>query len=121
MAVETDAYVLLLAQQATGSSATVHFASERLRREAFNDSANLVNHFQTLMTQLVLAKRSTTLALARNLDASERARAAAEEMLVNREAELVASQRANEGLMAELEAIRNSRNGLGHSPRANNE
>lgn len=107
MAIETDGYVLLLAQQATGSSATIHFASERLRREAFNDCANLVNQFQTLMTQLVLAKRSTTLALAQNLDAAERARAVAEERLVDREEELAASRRANEELMAALEAIRN--------------
>ncbi|KAF7761305.1 hypothetical protein Agabi119p4_10714 [Agaricus bisporus var. burnettii] len=115
MALETDAYVLILAQQATGSSASIHFASERLRREAFGESAALVNKFQSLMTQLVTAKRSTTLALTQNLEASERARAQVEEQLVEREsvvafteAELAASRRANQALLLELEALRSS-------------
>ncbi|XP_006463776.1 hypothetical protein AGABI2DRAFT_120581 [Agaricus bisporus var. bisporus H97] len=109
LAIETDAYILLLAQQTTGSSATVHFTSERLRREAFDESGNLINQFQELMTHLVKAKRSMALALAQNLDTSEKVRIAVMERLEDREAELAASRRANEELMAELEAIRNAR------------
>lgn len=104
-----------MAQQATGSSACIHFASERLRREAFDQCANLVNNFQSLMTQLVIAKRSTTLALTQNLEASEKARAQVEKQLVEREntvanteAELAASKRANQTLLSELEALRSS-------------
>jgi hypothetical protein len=115
MALETDAYVLILAQQATGSSASINFASERLRREAYDQSADLVNEFQSLMTRLVIAKHSTTLALAQNLQASEKARAEAEDQLVRKEnavaaaeAELVASRRANQELLSELETLRNS-------------
>jgi hypothetical protein len=66
------------------------------------------------MTQLVVAKRSTALALAQNLQAAEKARAEAEEKLVEREntvasteAALVASQSANQSLLAELQALRN--------------
>lgn len=67
------------------------------------------------MTRLVIAKRSTTLALAQNLQASEKARAEAEDQLVRKEnavaaaeAELVASRRANQELLSELETLRNS-------------
>ncbi|EKM77073.1 hypothetical protein AGABI1DRAFT_130799 [Agaricus bisporus var. burnettii JB137-S8] len=115
MALETDAYVLVLAQQATGTSASVHFASDRLRREAFYQTTNLFNEFQSLMTQLVIAKRSTALALAQNLEASEKARAEMENKLAEREsqvasteAELMAARNANKEILSELEALRNS-------------
>ncbi|KAF7761295.1 hypothetical protein Agabi119p4_10704 [Agaricus bisporus var. burnettii] len=133
---ETDAYVLLLAQQATGSSAVVHFTSERLRREAFNETSELIDLFQSLITSCVLAKRATTLALARNLEAAEKAQKEVERELAEKEsvvanttralqestaqlserenalrdsrAELVASRLANKELLAQLEALKNT-------------
>lgn len=67
------------------------------------------------MTQLVVAKRSTTLALAQNLEASEKARAEVEEQLADKEnavasaeMELAASRRANQELIMELESLRNT-------------
>lgn len=67
------------------------------------------------MTQLVIAKWLTALALAQNLETSEKARAEAEERLMERnnaiasaEAELAASNSVNQTLLAELEALRAS-------------
>ncbi|KAJ3562027.1 hypothetical protein NP233_g9830 [Leucocoprinus birnbaumii] len=88
--IETDCYMLIMAQQATGSSATIHFASPRLRREGLQETADLINQFQTLMTNLVLAKRNETLALAKQLQkAQEKAKEA------NQAAELSQEQLAS--------------------------
>lgn len=113
---------MVLAQQAIGSSAAVHFTSPRLRREATEEAGDLINDFQSLMTSLVLAKRSEALALAKQLqdaqnrvkesemkeDKAQQATKVAEEKLAQKDAELVASNAYTQQLEAQLQALKNS-------------
>ncbi|EKM78195.1 hypothetical protein AGABI1DRAFT_129324 [Agaricus bisporus var. burnettii JB137-S8] len=120
---ETDAYILVLAQQAKGSSAAVHFVSPRLRREAPDDTIALVNQFQTLMTNLSLAKRAEALELTKQLQTAQAAltnaqeqtkvaedtRKNAELLLKQKDIELGASQAMAQRLLEELSSMQSNR------------
>ncbi|KAF9439869.1 hypothetical protein P691DRAFT_768681 [Macrolepiota fuliginosa MF-IS2] len=67
LAEECNAYIIFMLQQAVGSSATVHYTSPRLCREAKEDTLEIIQQYQTLMNNLVLAKRQEALALAKQL------------------------------------------------------
>ena len=61
MAVQCDAYMMLVCQQASGSSAAVHYTSPRLRKEAKQDTVEIIQNYQSLMNRLLLSRRQDAL------------------------------------------------------------
>ncbi|KAJ3576597.1 hypothetical protein NP233_g335 [Leucocoprinus birnbaumii] len=96
LSLETDSYTLVLSQQASGSSAVVHFSSAQLHREAMDDVTDLINQFQDLMMNL--AKKEA--------EAAQKSVEDAETALKLRDAELAASNVLNADLWKELEELR---------------
>lgn len=106
--------MVLLAQQATGSSAAIHYTSPRLRREAKEDTITLVNQFQSMMTNIILAKREEAFVIAKQLqDAQEMATGAqqqvaeAQEKIHSQEAEIAEIAALVRGLEARLQLLQN--------------
>lgn len=96
-----------MSQQAVGSSATVHYSSPRLRREAKEDTLDIIQQYQTLMNNLVLAKRQEALVLAKQLHDAQDQVAKAKTQAKEADAHIQAQQAqldAQALLVKELEA-----------------
>ena len=113
MAEESDAYIILMSQQAVGSSATVHYTSPRLRQEAKEETLEIIKEYQALMNNLVLAKREEALALAKQLhEAENRANTAknqaeqAQQQIQAQQSQLDAQDLIVKDLQAKLDALK---------------
>ncbi|KAF8869485.1 hypothetical protein BD779DRAFT_1391358, partial [Infundibulicybe gibba] len=68
---ETGCWLVLMAQHASGASVATHFSSSRLRRDAREDTVDLINRFSDLTSAVLMAKRDETLKLAKKLGEME--------------------------------------------------
>jgi len=79
---------MIAAQQPSSSSATTHYTSSRLRRDAPDDTLSLINNFQVLTSNLLTAKREEALQLAKKLAEAERQAEASRVALEEKMAEI---------------------------------
>ena len=104
-----------MSQQAIGSSATIHYTSPRLRKEAKGETVEIIKTYQGLMNNLVLAKREEAKSLAKKLQsAKEETNKAqmearlAEQQVQSQQSQLVAQALLVKELEAKLEALMGS-------------
>lgn len=66
---------MLAAQHSSSGSAATHFTSANLRREAMDDTLEIINKFRLVTSSLLQAKRQDALEIARQLaESNERVR-----------------------------------------------
>ena len=67
---ETNGWLLVAAQHPNSTGQFIHYASSRLRREAKDDTKELVKQFQTTINSLMTARRKDALEMGRALEIS---------------------------------------------------
>jgi hypothetical protein len=104
--------MMLVCQQASGSSAAVHYTSPRLRKEAKQDTVEIIQHYQSLMNRLLLSRRQDALVAIKEKEiaqkeveqAQEKTRQA-EERLKAQETQLEAQTILLQKLQAQMEEL----------------
>jgi hypothetical protein len=76
---ETNSWLFFAAQHPNAAGQFIHYASSRLRREAKDDTKELVKQFQATINALMNARRKDALELGRVLESSRQELAQKEE------------------------------------------
>lgn len=99
--------MMLVSQQAGGSLAAVHYTSPRLRREAKQDTLEIIQGYQSLMNRLFLSRRQDALTALKEKEILEKQAEEAKEATKIAEERIKAQQiqlEAQSLLLQELQA-----------------
>jgi uncharacterized membrane protein YccC len=107
LAVETNAWIFVGAQQPQARSAFVHYSSETLRKDALEDTQDLVGTFANLMSDLSQAREKNALLSQRKLRAAQEEFEQYQKEAQERMAKMDAHTAYLQGLVAELQRSNN--------------